>query len=561
MAETGVGFTTLLTYNAYSFDASARIEITEKPIWDDARRAILYQEITIKVTSIVAAPDSSTLNNTMQLIRARLNEPGRQLTFKNAGFGDDLLVNQLDGSGVRDVKFGPKPEVHTWNQIGSSRAVECVWSVTVCVPTCNNSGSLRSSKLMALNYSVSTSLDDGYATRTTAGYLQICLTRVPGTKRIDDCADLYRSLVNPTKPANFTRRSDWDVSADKSRVDFAITDTENRSDQAYPQFVIRPVGRHRVGWRRDGNAMTLVGTISMELELDQQHTQNYGWNIFYTIARQRLAAAADGGKVFLLRSLEIEEDIWGKASSFELTYTFITKSVDNFVQSMLTDSGIWQPIGTDWNRWSASMGKVFDQYGASQLRTRPETDLIVDLCSNDTIPWGGDSVPAPIAQKPQQTIFQNRKPDPKQSYISYLPGVRPYSTNSVQRQSAMQPSDYEIGSSDPTQANGYQSRGPMQVPDIIQQSGGGQYGIELFGTATRAGYPVPRPILEQAGTQQPVQTYFNMPQSIVANWFGVPIYQAAWRIRYALANAPGSFPIQPNPREGLDGNGNAQQGT
>src|SRR4051812_9534411 len=100
-ADTGIGFTTQLTYGGYKFDTAAHITVEETPIYDDARRTVLYQRIKITATSVIAAPDSTTLSVGMQLIRQQLNEPGRPLTFKNAGFGDALYVNQLDGSGLR----------------------------------------------------------------------------------------------------------------------------------------------------------------------------------------------------------------------------------------------------------------------------------------------------------------------------------------------------------------------------------------------------------------------------------------------------------------------------
>ena len=218
-----VGMATVgtLSYNGVDFDGSSKVTVQVDPVKDESGRTVLYHRHTLNVSATIADNDST--DGDMRLIRQRLGEQGAELIFINRGFGDDLIVNSPGGT-VRDVKWGPIPEVISWKPIGSLRACEIEWRVTTCVPVCSSTSGMYSG-IITINYDMAWSISEkGYTTRTITGYLEIAMTR--SGRSAPDTADRYRDKITPTVPTRFKRSQSWTLSKDKSRLDFSIVDKE-----------------------------------------------------------------------------------------------------------------------------------------------------------------------------------------------------------------------------------------------------------------------------------------------------------------------------------------------
>ena len=118
----GLPATGTLSYNGYVFDGATHIEADVEFLYDDAGRTIIAHRHTITVDAIVAA--DSDLDDDVLLIRKRLGEAGRKLTFISKGFGDDLTAVGI----VSDVDAGPFPQELSWKPLGDDKAAEIRWA-------------------------------------------------------------------------------------------------------------------------------------------------------------------------------------------------------------------------------------------------------------------------------------------------------------------------------------------------------------------------------------------------------------------------------------------------
>lgn len=558
-----------LKYNGYTFDGGSRVKVNVEFVKDDAGRTVIYSKHTIEVTGFVA--DASSTDGQLETIREKLSHQGQELIFKNKGFGDDLVVNSPGGA-LRDVKWGPVPEVLYWEPVGSAAACEFSWRVVTCVPICENSAA-RTSGVMAFNFEVDFAIDyRGLTTRTITGYIEIAQTR--SAKNVPDSADAYRFLVQPECPLGFQRdQDDWHLSSDKSRIDFNIADRQLPTRNPYPNLVTKIDAKQSTRWApyEAGGSAYQRGTISLDIELTLDTQPTLGWNLFGGLVRSRLAVAQRNGFSLLFDELRVEEDIFGLGSSFELSFRLL-KTIGQANGSTggpadanpqippdwfdPTAAGLWQPIGTDWRLWRTSMSGVLYNRGFAGLTQAANTDVIVDLCgAGVTIPWTGTAPGSSPKIGPPAPAIRNKRPSPTQSFITYKQRVAIRRQRYLARQRPLQPTPGDGVSGnmfDPTgvrfsdNASSSASGGSSVTPDTIQTGGAPSYEILYIGNAQRAGYEIPRPSVQSVGGQTPVESDAMWMLDQVGTAFGVPIFQAMWAIKYLLPAAPSSVSGPPN---------------
>lgn len=527
------------SYNGYVFAGATSVKVNIEVVKDDARRTQVYNRYTIEVRAIIQA-DAGT-DSTLQSIRVALTKQGGPLKLVNRGLGSNLQVN-CPGS-QRDMKWGPVPEVISWESLGSSQACEIVWRVTACIPDCNQSLNHKTTGIIAFNYSCDFSINEkGFTTRTATGYLEIGMTRVGLT--VPDCADLYRDTIVAFAPVNFQRRQSYNVSLDKSRLDFTIVDTELESRNPWPQNVVKIEARHRAsisGGLR--GAVKQRNSITANIELIKDANPVEAWVIFRAICLQRINVALNAQQTpnVFIEELSAEEDIFGYGASFSLTYRVLQDPT-----FLLANSGLWTPVGYDWGAWQYSMQGAFRQRGTAGLILSPQNDAIVDICgaTTPTTMPATPALPSPPPAPATSSPFTNPKPQPQASYRSYSMFLKIKRHNRRVKQHRMQGPEipnpyYNPRSTDPPSAGTPGTTSSAAA--TIQQSGRGGYTAELIGTAERVGYEIPRPALVQVGTQIPVEGDMEFVCGATGNYFGQPLYGAAWRLQYDLPDAPGPY--------------------
>lgn len=539
----GYSATGTLSYNGFTFAGARKVTVNAEMIQDEAQRTVAYVKHTITVEATIAPGSGTPTDATLESIRMLLTKQGRELIFTNEGYGTNLTVNATGGGGVRDVKWGPVPQLLSWESVGNGFAVDVVWSVTTCIPECTGA---RYSGIMAQNYEVLYDIDEhGDTTRTISGYIEIAQTWNGSSRTPPDNADAYRQRIAPAPPTGFERKQSWKLSKDKSRLDFTIIDREIPSANPYPADVTVIEADHTVSWSRGKKGLQYHNTISAKISMRRGISGSQAWLIFGTILNQRRQIAESLGKATILVSLDAREDIFGRTSSFSARYWF-TSSIGQF----LNESGLWIPIGTNWNLWKSSLANdSFNNRGHAGLQNLPQNDVIVDLCGSASSAVTEAATPTPAVRRSRYRIA-NKKPPTEQSYMHYESRVHVQQENKSVRQSKLQ--------EPPTDQSGYPAGG---TPDVVQERGAPSYTYILSGQATRAGYDVPRPSIQYIGDQKATPTGSGVfEQKIVGNFFGVPVYAAWWWLAYVVSGPSRQLPIPPHLQERVN-NGEASQPT
>jgi len=545
-----------LNYNGYAFDSATKITARSTNVRDEADRTTVYIQHELTVRSIIAPVSEGSqvsADDYMDRVRRLLSQDGQALTFRNKGFGGAVTIN--GASGMKDVKWGPKTQELSWEPIGSSYACEIVWRVTFCLPLCC-CGQEMFTGIMAANYEAEYDVDQhGLTTRTITGYLEIAQTRIPGSKAVPESADTYWTAIQATVPIGYRRTvCRRRVSKDKSRLDYTIVDEQVDSPNPWPAYVTDIRGSHTANWARR-NGAEFRNTISMEITPKLGLNGSFAWSVFGQIVSKRLLATQDRGRQWFIDELFANEDLFGRTCSFRISYRILST-----IKDLLGDSGLWTPLGNDWQTWQTSV--AVSSRGVSGLQNYPSMDAIVDLCGGSPSSTGtnGDLVSQEGSSTTQ--TFKNTKPRPEESYLHYKARLTPYKRTPTYRQKRQTKDENSNWTSDWNP----RSESPFNFPgrtsaandDVILQRGVAGVDVIFEGAAIRAGYQVPRPAVNSIGGVPAVEEVAIYPSGFIGNYFGVPVYGAAWKILYRLGSLPSNLNLPDDVQEGIY-NGQADQ--
>jgi hypothetical protein len=531
----GYPATGTLSYNGFTFEDARKVKVASEFVMDEAARTVTHVKYTITVDAIIAAitviPGGGTgqvpTDTTLEGIRVLLSKPGRTLTFINEGFGTKLIVN-ADGA-IRDVKWGPKPKILSWESVGDAFACHVIWQVETCIPECTNA---KYSGVSAINFEVLYDIDEnGDTTRTISGYLEIAQTWNGTTRSLKDNADFYRSQIAPDVPRGFTRKQTWRVSKDKSRLEFTIIDREIPSPNPYPEHVTAIEGRAVSNFDFNKGIRRFDNALDMKITPRKGMPGSYAASLFYLEYQRRAKIAAAAGATPFLTQLSFEEDIFGRSVTCHASWWFLA-----YLGDMLNASGLWTPLNNDWTRWKKTLSAdTFDQRGHAGLAQQAASDAIVDLCGSADL-LTPDSQRDDKNQPKIKTPFKNEKPKKEKSWLYYENNINVIQHNKAVVQSTMQQAPSQSGADD------FYPRG--ENADVVQVRGAPSYTYTMIGRASRAGYPVPKPsLISIGGVPAQASGYGEFESNQVANVFGVSVYHAWWSLSYVVPNPAGLLPI------------------
>jgi hypothetical protein len=536
---------------------------------------------------------------------AKLTHPAGKLTYTGRGFGDFTVDN---GGVLKDVMWGPIPQVVSLRPMGGKRACELTWSVEFALPTCR---AVRiDGKVMEYNYRLTFDVDRlGITKRTYSGYLKIPGYRSgPDDLRIRDSADSWRERIVPAPIPGFRRiPGTFELDEAKTTLRFTITDEEMGANIP-PPGVIQARASHSYASSTKVGMQSFSGTISADYTLSRSTDVIVAQNAFWALCRARQAEILRGRDLRTIIPLTFsssEPDLYAAALavSFSLTY-----SISAPLEVILQAGGLGRPIpGSNWRRWLMSMGDTLGPRGNAGVIFNPGHDKIIDLChdqrSTSTLQAGAGPQFQTLRTLP---VSPFPSPTPNTSWLDYRNRLRIEADSGVSTLKTLPTSIRELRG-DPASKGAFPFKGHSSKPtpsgvvrtlatfgastagvmlgsaitgskstsstsELLKGGGRLESGIPetanthaqkrvsdtiyllMEGRALRAGYEIPVPQIVEIGGIKPIPCNRldrgeGFAQEIIGN-VGVPLYAAQWRIRLLLPELPKSIPTPPNPLYG-----------
>lgn len=408
-----------LSYNGYTFGPLTHVDVAGDFVYDDAERAVLYTRYRVTANAVIAYDSNhASQDDHLEAIRQRLSKPGREFKLEDKGFGPSIHVNGSTSGIPRDVNFGPKPRILTWTPIGNTEACQVTWQCEVCVPECDDAAT---SGLESINYAVRYSVDaKGFTTRTITGHLTIAITRKLGDyTAIPDTADAYRDRLGFIQPVNFQRTvQEFNLSADKKRLDFTITDVEIASPNGWPAGVTNISGVHKARVNKHCRPRK-DNSLTVDIELAQNQPRLYAWSIFRYIWQQRVSPAIIAGQTVMFEYLDIEEQLFANRIVFNAGWRVLGKDV----QEIITSSGLFGTLNIGWGDWFTSMdaitGPTAEGRGLAQMSHNKAEDQLVDLCEPLTENYSTQVTQVVVPAPSTPLNLCNAKPTAAKSWVHF----------------------------------------------------------------------------------------------------------------------------------------------
>lgn len=557
-------------YNGVTFTSLYSSRVTARPIYDDAKRTVVYVEHTLEVNGFIS---SSTSDTTLSTMRRSLTTPAGNLDYEDKGYGD--LVINTNTSGVWDAAWGPMPEVLEWAPLGGDGlAAKVKWRVVVRIPECTTARYRNA--VAAHNHEADYEIDqDGYTTVRHKGYLEIPMTRLSVNDRsMPDLVDLYREQVDRKSPTGFRRENrSYHISKDKRRLDYTFTDkqlpvplpklcTAIDARQSFDSRLAKPFGFAVWIFRLDAT-ITLAAGVSKEEAL----------TIFTALLGSRLRELRRKKKTVIPQTYSVEEDIFGRTSRFTATFHCISQQPLKIGQ-WLGLSGLWSPIeGTSYQQWRTSL----QSYGAegtrgfANLQYGRADDVIVDLCQpaqaqqvlsaakppNAHLPAGGGG---PRVEVKGDEEIKVDGLTPGNAWMDYNAGVRWRESQNKARHKRLplplgsenagpltfsataQPDYRPRPAQDTTSNHAATPRLPHLAPDVFQRTSSPTRTLSLEGYGIRVGWRVPAPSVVSVGGQPVEELDRDVVERVIGHIGLLPVFLTTWTIDYGVPDTPASIP-------------------
>lgn len=296
-------------YNGCIFGPLFITTLSGVAVKDDAQRTVKYMEYNLHVDGYVTLPDSLTdftIAPVMNTLRDLLSKQGGALVYE--GRGCDLYINTA--AGVKDVAWGPVPEILEFQPLGAGRSAKIVWECKIRIPEQKArvgkiaggfGGGIASIPLLQFCYETSlTYNEDGFSTITVQGVAEIPLTRSPSqaTRTVAQTADEVRKIIETRlitpgislASYRITRR-EFNVSKDKRLLNWTFVAEEKPYMDLPPGCTIAR-GSYNVRQAQSGMGLckwicTLRATYTVRADMPRRTA----WDAFLTLLRLRMKEA------------------------------------------------------------------------------------------------------------------------------------------------------------------------------------------------------------------------------------------------------------------------------
>lgn len=424
-----------LDYNGFQFPPIANVRATIVPEYGEDGRSIKYHTLAITVDAVITpfkqytAGDNSdkeqgSIDIEMETIRARLLVPGQPLNILLQGLGE-YHINSETGQNTsrryKDIDYGPKPQVLEWEPI-TSQAAKIQWLVTARIIPCGNTN-IPVNGIYGFSYDTTWAFDNGgWLTRTVNCTGDIAASRTPQDGKPDIKVDMtsakkhYDLVVKTIRTAfprldGFHRTENINISKDKKKIVFTVTDTEIQTNEPYPRGVVDidftesissslEKGFTQWDWELSGS----VEVPRVNFKLANINPKQLAYSSLAMIVEERLKRNTETFKrqkelgsddslgdkdkrqvevARIPQKIRIENSIYGTSLSINVSYLLICP-----MTLAIAASGIMEYVrvpGFTWENWR----KQLEAYGIGTrdvLSHLPNYDIVVDFCHPLTSP-------------------------------------------------------------------------------------------------------------------------------------------------------------------------------
>lgn len=353
-----------LTYNGCRFSPLFASKLSGKAVKDAANRTVKYIEYTLTVDGYVTMPDGNVLaanpagigvDRTMRTLRQLLMAQGGALIYQGRGF--DLVINTpreaigigVGGGGnfaalnaVRDVAWGPVPELLEFQPLGGGLSAKIVWTCTIRVPEFG--ATLATLGILQLNYDTVVSYDEsGYSTLTINGTLEVAITRSPNqsSRELPYTVDDYRRRLEERiltgidlERFRVTRR-EFKVSRDKRTLDWTVS-AEERAYMDLPPGCTNARGTYSVKPIKTGPGLaTWLCSLKATYTVRRDMPRRIAWYSFLALMRLRMLESRHCRTTYTpnIPQLPFEKspkqvDAGNNTDAYEISKAVLNSSVD-----------------------------------------------------------------------------------------------------------------------------------------------------------------------------------------------------------------------------------------
>jgi hypothetical protein len=405
-----------ITYNGYTFPVKYNAKITSRPQYDPAGRSRIFTRYTIEVYGLVTSTETSRQNNSLLNIRRRLQQPGGVLKILGLGFGD---IDTSPGTGGQlDVEWGPKPQLMTWNPIGTI-AAEVVWTCEVALVDCFDSSSqYYQDKFLSFNFESAWTVNErGYTTRSISGSYTVAGIRLSTDQSAMDmefsanawwqrCYDLFPI------PSMFKRtRNEHTISANGVECKWGLEDAEIEADNAFPWGIVDGDFDMDLSNKKEKNFVLYGLSVSANIERSPSAPPGRGIEVWFLTLnallqrfRERISLTPDpkddkSVASIIPTSVKFKTGFWNRIDTFAASFQVVCDP-----GKILIASGMWDAFPADagggsWDEWMGyARVTTYRARGSANLASPYAfTDVvpILDICGEQNMSVGGGEQQSP----------------------------------------------------------------------------------------------------------------------------------------------------------------------
>jgi hypothetical protein len=295
-----------LAYNGCIFSSLFETQVSGKIVQDAANRTTKYVEYKITADGYVTFGPEGTLPTQFQsiapttfLMRQLLTAQAGVLIY--AGRGCDLVVNGI-GSPIRDVAWGPIPELIEFQPLGGGLSAKVKWSVTTRIPEITAVVVRGGSPILQFNEETSVTYnEDGYSTLSIKGTLEIPLTRITQGNRtvirtVDNFREQYMDQIAASIDLTRYRvtRREFPVSRDKRTMEWSF-EAEELPYMNLPPDVTIAHGSFETRPAKSGMGLcNWMCTLNVTYVVRKDRPRRSAWTAFLALLRHRMFQSRHG---------------------------------------------------------------------------------------------------------------------------------------------------------------------------------------------------------------------------------------------------------------------------